>query len=476
MATLVPIVKDKLGDICSSKNYRSIAISSLVLKLIDWIIIDKYGHLLHTNEFQFGFQSSSSTSLCSWLVFETIDHYLRNGSVVYGCLLDCTKAFDTIEHSILFEKLLNAGLPPIILRILIYIYRNQTAIVQWNGTYSSEFPIRNGVRQGAVISPLFFSFYMDNLFDSLSKSGSGCHIASYYSGCFGYADDLFLISPSRKGLQDMLNIAEDYVQRHNISFSTNPVVSKGKTKAIIFTRRKLRFTPVPLELNGNLLPWVEDAKYLGNFIENVPTGLSMDVLRKRAMYIEKNMELMQEFPFAHPELKCRINRIYNSAFPGSVLYDFASDAVKQLENSWSVSVRKMWELPMQAHRFLIEPLSGVHAHVMVIIRFIKFLQGMLKSDKRAVHVMLRKVVQNASSTTGKNLRLVQDLIGEKCDLLTVSPNWLKKKLSFKQIPDHEVWRVNLIKEVTDIRHDVLYLQSEEETETFLNHEQLKDYC
>ena len=43
LATLVPIIKDKLGDSCSSKNYRSIAISSLVLKVLDWIIIILFG-------------------------------------------------------------------------------------------------------------------------------------------------------------------------------------------------------------------------------------------------------------------------------------------------------------------------------------------------------------------------------------------------------------------------------------------------
>ena len=257
VATLVPIVKDKLGDICSSKNYRSIAISSLLLKLIDWIIIDKYGHLLETSDFQFGFQPASSTSLCSWMVFETIDSYLRKGSIVYGCLLDCTKAFDTVEHSQLFEKLLKAKIPPIVIRLLICIYRKQTAKVEWRGMYSKEFSIRNGVRQGAVISPLFFSYYMDSLFDILVKSGSGCHIDTYYAGCFGYADDLLLICPSRKGLQDMLDLAEIYVSKHNISFSTNPDLAKSKTKAIIFTRKKLKFVPTELRLNGNALPWVE---------------------------------------------------------------------------------------------------------------------------------------------------------------------------------------------------------------------------
>ena len=83
VATLVPIVKDKLADLCSSSNYRSIAIGSLVLKILDWVILLNYGHLLKSDDFQFGFQPGSSTSLCSWMVYETIDRFLRDGSIVY---------------------------------------------------------------------------------------------------------------------------------------------------------------------------------------------------------------------------------------------------------------------------------------------------------------------------------------------------------------------------------------------------------
>ena len=53
LATLVPIIKDKLGSINSSKNYRSIAISSLILKLLDWIIILLFGSSLGLHDLQF---------------------------------------------------------------------------------------------------------------------------------------------------------------------------------------------------------------------------------------------------------------------------------------------------------------------------------------------------------------------------------------------------------------------------------------
>ena len=213
-------MKDKLADQNSSSNYRSIAISSLILKLLDWIIILNYGELLHLDELQFGFQKANSTYLCTWMVYETIDMYIRNGSTVYGALMDCTKAFDTVQHSKLFLKMLDAGVPAVIVRLLINIYLKQTANVRWQGELSREFSISNGVRQGAVLSPLLFCFYMNDLFDILRKSGSGCSIGNLYAGAFGYADDLLLISPSRSGLQDMLSIADKYAKSHKIGFST----------------------------------------------------------------------------------------------------------------------------------------------------------------------------------------------------------------------------------------------------------------
>ena len=155
---------------CSSKNFRSIAISSLILKLMDWLIIDIYGHLLKCDDLQFGFQELSSTSLCSWVVYETIDQYIRRGSKIYGVLMDCTKAFDTVKHSILFQKLLDAKVPFIIVRLLVCIYRKQTADVRWKNKYSYEFTIRNGVCQGTVFSPLLFCFYKNGLFELLRKS------------------------------------------------------------------------------------------------------------------------------------------------------------------------------------------------------------------------------------------------------------------------------------------------------------------
>jgi hypothetical protein len=66
LSTLVPLVKDKLGNINSSKNYRSVAISSILLKLIDWVIILLEGSSLGLNELQFAYQAGCSTVMCTW--------------------------------------------------------------------------------------------------------------------------------------------------------------------------------------------------------------------------------------------------------------------------------------------------------------------------------------------------------------------------------------------------------------------------
>ena len=67
LSTLVPLVKDKLGNLCSSDNYRSIAISSLILKIFDWVMILIFGEKLHLDALQFGYQEiAPRTCVLGW--------------------------------------------------------------------------------------------------------------------------------------------------------------------------------------------------------------------------------------------------------------------------------------------------------------------------------------------------------------------------------------------------------------------------
>ena len=101
---------------------------------------------------------------------------------------------------------------------------------------------------------------MNGLFEKLRSKRSGCWLNQDYLGILGYADDNFLIAPSLDSLQEMLITCEEYALEHNLKFSTNPVLSKCKTKcmAFLFKKRDLR----KLKLCGNNLPWDDHGKHL----------------------------------------------------------------------------------------------------------------------------------------------------------------------------------------------------------------------
>ena len=78
-----------------------------------------WGHLLTSDSLQFGFKRKTNTTQCSWLVSEVVQHYLQNGSNPIVTVLDCSKAFDTCRFSTLFSKLLDKGLPPIDVQVMM---------------------------------------------------------------------------------------------------------------------------------------------------------------------------------------------------------------------------------------------------------------------------------------------------------------------------------------------------------------------
>ena len=131
------------------------------------------------------------------MVNKTIQYYSSNGAkLVYLLLLDASKAFDKVSVYTLFTMLLDKKMCPPTVKLLYYIYTNQSCHVTWSNNRYKTFNISNGFTQGDVISPLLFSIYIDNLFLELLISGLGCHVGLTYACVLGYADDSALIAPS----------------------------------------------------------------------------------------------------------------------------------------------------------------------------------------------------------------------------------------------------------------------------------------
>ena len=328
---------------------------------------------------------------------------MRNGGNVFCCLMDMSKAFDLVKHSILFKKFLMAGISVIFIRLLIYIYINQFANIRWNSQLSSSFSMTNGVRQGAILSGFAYCFYMNELFSILRKNKSGCWIRGVFFGIQGYSDDSLLLAPSLDSLQEMIKTCESYAASHNLRFSTDPDPRKCKTKCIAFLSRP---RPLPsMYLCGNPLPWVSSGKHLGTTISNKIDGLKSDILIKRAAFINKNNDILQEFYFSHPDTKIKLNGIYNSHFTGSCLWDLFSREAEMVEKSWNVAMRLMLDIPRESHRYLIEPLSKVtHIKIILAKRFLTFLDQIRNSNKSASKFLLNTILFDTRSTTGSNLR------------------------------------------------------------------------
>ena len=452
MATIIPLIKDKLGDGEASDNYRSIALSSVVLKIFDWIVLSLFNTTLDLDELQFSYQKNCSTTMCTWLVVESISHFTRNGSEVFSCFMDMKKAFDVVKHSLLFKKLVNRGMSPIFLRLLLYMYTNQTAKVKWNGTLSEALSITNGVKQGAVLSAILFCVYIDDLIKELRRNRDGCWINNRFVGIAVYADDIVLLSPSLDGLQNMVDTCSTYAKQYHLTFSTNENPSKSKTKCMAFLRSERNLRNVTL--NDKELPWISSIKHLGTTItNNFRCRMGQDTGEKRAAYIAKNNELNQEFHYAHPHTKIWINNIYNSSFYGAPLWDLFSRDFEKLEKSWNVSQRIMLSLPRRTHRYFLEPLSDTH-HIVKSIkkRFLGFLDKIRSSKKKVLGCMLQKIEQDCRSTTGRNIRMLQ-LQLEK----TTEEEFLKTP--YARVPEGEQWKLAVIKELIEVKSGCMYIST-----------------
>ena len=177
-------------------------------------------------------------------------------------------------------------------------------------------------------------------------------------------------------------------------------------------------------------------------------GMRQDMKEKRARYISRNIELNQEFSFAHPKTKFKVNLIWNSHFSGHVLWDLFCREAEMIENTWNVSFRKMYSLPRNTRKFLVEPVSqSVHIKKVFIKHFLTFVDRIKSSNKIALKNVFNVVKYDCQSVTGSNLRNIMLLVDKtNIDSLCVSDSL---NIPYHEIPQEELWRVDLINETVD---------------------------
>ena len=101
---------------------------------------------------------------------------------------------------------------------------------------------------------------------------------------------------------------------------------------------------------------------------------------------------------------------------------------------------------------------------MILARYVKFLQSILKSPKVAVRYLLMKVMNNCNTQTGKNIRFILDKVGAQ-DIMNVKTEDVNKKVKFCEDDDNYMWKVNLIKELINIKYNILSVSQAEDALT-----------
>ena len=116
----------------------------------------------------------------------------------------------------------------------------------------------------------------------------------------------------------------------------------------------------------------------------------------------------------------------------------------------------MWGLPIQAHRYLIEPLGGTHAQNLIYSRYVKFLQSIREGRKTAPYYLLEKIKDNTNTITGKNIAHIFG--NNKVDIFNINLSKFKKSLEFSHSDENNIWKINSIKELTNIKKGIMTVE------------------
>ena len=299
LGIITPIHKEGPKD--DPDNYRGICIGSALSKVLSTMMNERLTEYAKENNMinkaQIGFEAENRTSDHLLTVKSLVNKYVNdNKGKLYVCFVDFRKAFDTVWHQGLFQKLEDAGITGNFINTLKDMYRKTECAVKLGSRTTQYFKCKKGVRQGDPLSPLLFNIYINGIFKRLEENG--CDPVSLDGidkvNALAYADDIILISTTKEGLQKALDTTQQYCQEWKLK------VNHKKTKCMTFTRgtqkEKTTFT-----IDGNNLENTREYKYLGIMINKKnctfsPAIKALRIKATRAIYAIKAKINMNNLP------------------------------------------------------------------------------------------------------------------------------------------------------------------------------------
>ena len=228
---VIPVFKNK--DPSKFENYRPISILPCFSKILERLMYNRLYRFLTLNNLlsnsQFGFRSKHSCEHVLIKACERILKSFKDKQFIIGVFLDLSKAFDTMDHSILLTKLKLYGVRGVAYEWFSDYLSNRNQHTYLNNVSSETSNITIGVPQGSILGPLLFLLYINDL----PKSSN---VLSFYQ----FADDTSIFYSSNNQnhtftvLNDELANVSDWLKANKLSLNIR------KTKWVNFNRNPNR--------------------------------------------------------------------------------------------------------------------------------------------------------------------------------------------------------------------------------------------
>ena len=265
IAKVIPLYKK--DDNKSFGNYRPISLLSSISKIFERVAFNQLYNYFTFNgllyESQYGFRKYHSTELAALEFTDRIRQEMDNKKIPFSIFLDLSKAFDTLDHTVLIQKLHYYGIRDTALNWFRSYLTKRTQYVECNGVSSSIKEIETGVPQGSILGPLLFIIYMNDIHtvsDNLNfilyadDTTLSSPICSFTSQCNGNIELVSVLINSE------LNKIADWLAVNKLSLNVQ------KTKFMIFHYRQRILTEndIPhLMINNTLIEQVTEFNFLG---------------------------------------------------------------------------------------------------------------------------------------------------------------------------------------------------------------------
>ena len=260
----------KKGDKDMPENYRSIALLNVITKIFTQILNKRLLHWADAAqilcEFQSGFRPSRGCLDNIFVLNAIIQMKILAGRKVYAVFIDFRRAFDSVNHTLLWNKLSRFGVSKKFINILRSLYNSAKISVKKSDKISSFVDVERGVLQGEILSPLLFALFLNDIEQYLrSHNCRGVSINNLVDILLlAYADDIVLLTESPHLLMRALKVLRQYCVENFLLLNTT------KTKIMVFRAggRKLPEDTPSFYFGTEELEIVNSYDYLGVYFSS----------------------------------------------------------------------------------------------------------------------------------------------------------------------------------------------------------------